>query len=120
METVDEIKTLIEATVKLTAAFNGLARKLNYERLKIGRNGVYPSEDLSALHAKLWTLRSAVDVLKGEVLSAKAPGTHGVFEEQREKRLQEWRRSEQVRKHWHDATPVRPGKIESSGPQIER
>jgi hypothetical protein len=29
METVSEIKTLIEATAQLSEAFNGLARKLN-------------------------------------------------------------------------------------------
>lgn len=120
MEAVEEIKTLIEATVKLTEAFNGLARKLNHEQVKIGKNAVYPREELTALHAKLWTLRSAVDVLKGEVLSAKAPATPGVVEEQREKRLQDWRRAEQVRKHWHDARPAGPRKIETSGPQIER
>src|SRR5215469_3093019 len=120
MEAVDEIKTLIEATVKLTEAFNGLARRLNHERVKTGKNGVHPREELSALHAKLWTLRSAVDLLKGEVLFAKAPASPGVVEEQREKRLREWRRAEQVRKHWHDPRPVESRKIETSGPQIER
>jgi hypothetical protein len=120
MEAVEEIKTLIEATVKLTEAFNGLARKLNHEQVKIGKNGVYPREELSVLHAKLWTLRSTVDVLKGEVLLAKTPGTPGVVEEQREKRLQDWRRAEQVRRHWHDARPTGAGKIEACEPQIER
>ena len=37
-------------TVKLTEAFNGLARKLNHEQVKIGKNGGYPREELSALH----------------------------------------------------------------------
>jgi hypothetical protein len=77
-------------------------------------------EELSALHAKLWTLRSTVDVLKGEVLLAKAPGKPGVVEEQREKRLQDWRRAEQVCRHWHDARPAGAGRIEASEPQIER
>ena len=120
METVNEIKTLIEATAQLSEAFNGLARKLNQERVKIGRSRVYPSQELNILHARLWTLRSAVDLLKGEVLLAKAPGAPGVVEEQREKRAQEWRQAEQVRKRWHDANPAGPRKIESSGAEIER
>jgi hypothetical protein len=120
MEAVDEITTLIESTVKLTEAFNGLARRLNHERAKTGKNGVYPREGLSALHTKLWTLRSAVDLLKREVLFAKAPTPPGAVEEQREKRLREWRRAEQVRKHWHDARPAESRKIETSGLQIER
>ena len=113
METVDEIKTLIEATDRLSEAFTGLARKLNHERREIRRNGVYPKEDLSVLHAKLWNLRSAVDHLRGEVFLSKAPGEAGVVEEQREKRLQEWRRGEQVRQHWRQSNGNQLGNTDS-------
>lgn len=99
MEAFNEIKTLIETTAKLGEAFTGLARKLNRRRAKIVST-TYPKEDLSVLHAKLWSLRSAVDVLKGEVLLAKAPDASGIAEGQREKRLQAWRRGEGVRKRW--------------------
>jgi hypothetical protein len=120
METVNEIKTLIEATDRLSEAFSGLARKLNQERAKVRRNGVYPKEELSVLHAKLWNLRSAVDQLRAEVLLAKAPGVSGMVEEQKEKRVQEWRRGEQMRKQWQQPNGSVPGKTDSFGPSIER
>ena len=103
MEAVDEIKTLIEATARLSEAFSGLARKLNHGRVKIVRTTAYSKEELSVLHARLWKVRSTVDALKGEVLLAKAPAAFGVVEGNRQKRLQEWRRGGQVRKHWDHA-----------------
>jgi hypothetical protein len=120
MEAVDEIKTLIEATARLSEAFTGLARKLNRGRGKIVRTtAAYSKEELSVLHAKLWNLRSAVDALKGEVLLAKAPAALGLVEGNRQKRLHEWRHGEQVRKHWDHANGTAP-RIKVLGPQIQR